>query len=45
MMLSSDQIQRELRAIEDLDAVFLAASKYYPEEVPGGTKDLAQSPR
>jgi hypothetical protein len=34
-MLSLDQIQRELRAIEDFDTLLLAASEHYPEEVIG----------
>jgi hypothetical protein len=34
-MLSLDQIQRELRAIEDFDTLFLAASEYYSEEIVG----------
>ena len=34
-MLNLDQIQRELRAIEDFDNVFLAASERRQEEVVG----------
>jgi hypothetical protein len=34
-MLNSDQIQRELTAIEAFDNLFLAASKRYPDEVAG----------
>ena len=34
-MLNLDQIQSELRAIEDFDAVFVAANRRYPEEVVG----------
>jgi len=35
LMLSLDQIQRELKAILDFDILFLASSKHYPEEVIG----------
>jgi hypothetical protein len=35
LMLSFDQIQRELKAILDFDLLFLAASKHYPEEIDG----------
>jgi hypothetical protein len=34
-MLSLNQLLRELRAIEDFDTLFLAASEHYPEEVIG----------
>jgi hypothetical protein len=34
-MLSLDQIVRELRAIEDFDALFLSTSEHTPEEVIG----------
>ncbi len=34
-MVSLDDILRELRAIEDFDALFLARSKHYPEEIVG----------
>ncbi len=35
LMLSMDQIQRELKAILDFDILFLAASEHYPEEIVG----------
>ncbi len=35
LMLSFDQIQRELKAILDFDLLFLAASERYPEEIVG----------
>jgi hypothetical protein len=35
LMLSLDQIQRELKAILDFDLIFLAASKHYREEIVG----------
>ena len=35
LMLSFDQIQRELKAILDFDLLFLAASKHHPEEIVG----------
>ena len=34
-MLSLDQIQRELKAIEDFDFLFSAASEHRPEEIVG----------
>ena len=34
-MLSLDEILSELRAIEEFDALFLARSEHYPEEVVG----------
>jgi len=34
-MLSLDQIQWELKAIQDFDVSFLAASEHYPEELVG----------
>ncbi len=35
LMLSFDQIQREIKAILDFDILFLAASTHYPEEIAG----------
>jgi hypothetical protein len=35
LMLSLDQIQRELKAILDFDILFLAKSEHYPEEIVG----------
>ena len=34
-MLSPDQIQRELQAIEEFDRLFLANNEHRPEEVVG----------
>jgi len=35
LMLSMDQIQRELKAILNFDIVFLAWSEHHPEEIVG----------
>ncbi len=35
LMLSMDQIQRELKAVLDFDILFLAGSECYPEEIIG----------
>jgi hypothetical protein len=35
LMLSLDQIQRELKAILDFDTLFLACCEHYPEEIVG----------
>jgi hypothetical protein len=35
LMLSMDQIQRELKAILDFDILFLARSEHYSEEIVG----------
>jgi len=35
LMLSLDQIQRELKAIQDFDILFLTSSEHFPEEVIG----------
>lgn len=35
LMLSMDQIRRELKAILNFDIIFLAGSEYYPEEIVG----------
>ena len=35
LMLSMDQIQRELKAILDFDILFLSRSAHYPEEIVG----------
>ena len=35
LMLSLDQIQRELNAIFDFDILFWAAGEHYPEEIVG----------
>jgi hypothetical protein len=33
--MTFDQIQRELKAIVDFDALFLAANEYHAEEIDG----------